>query len=49
VLVASVYHLVPRDEHEAYLAAFDRASRGLGGARVVASGPWPPYAFAEAT
>lgn len=46
-LVASVYHLVPKSEARAYRAALSRASRALSRVEVKASGPWPPYAFAE--
>lgn len=42
-LLASVYHLVDRGAAAAYRAALDAAPRSI---RVVASGPWPPYAFA---
>ena len=43
-LVASVYHLVPRGESAAYLAALEAAAP-KSALRVSASGPWPPYAF----
>ena len=46
-LVASVYHLVPRKDARAYRAALARGSKTLTSVRVEASGPWPPYAFAE--
>ena len=46
-LLASVYHLVPRDELRRYRAALRTASKALAGVRVEATGPWPPYAFAE--
>jgi hypothetical protein len=51
-LVASVYHLVHRADRGRYATALDRAILALhasGAARVVASGPWPPYAFTEVT
>jgi hypothetical protein len=44
-LVASVYHLVPRESLEAYRAAVASAAEEAG-LRVSTSGPWPPYAFA---
>jgi gas vesicle protein GvpL/GvpF len=47
-LRASVYHLIPRGTAEAYLAAVRDASGRHPAVRVVASGPWPPYAFAAA-
>jgi hypothetical protein len=43
-LLASVYHLVDRGAAAAYQAAIEGAA--LGSVRVVATGPWPPYAFA---
>ncbi len=43
-LLASVYHLVDRGAAAAYQAAIDDAT--LDSVRVVATGPWPPYAFA---
>jgi hypothetical protein len=46
-LVASVYHLVPREHLAAFRAAVASASRELRGVRVEVTGPWPPYAFAE--
>jgi Gas vesicle synthesis protein GvpL/GvpF len=43
-LLASVYHLIDRGAVSAYRAAVARpASTAV---RVVATGPWPPYAFA---
>lgn len=44
--IATAYHLVPRSAVAAYRAAVERAAaeRGL---RIVISGPWPPYAFAN--
>jgi gas vesicle protein GvpL/GvpF len=44
-LLASVYHLVPRESLDAYQAAVTAAAREAG-LRVSSSGPWPPYAFA---
>ena len=44
-LLASVYHLVPRDSLEAYRAAVASAAAEAG-MRITVSGPWPPYAFA---
>ena len=43
-LLASVYHLIDRGAAAAYRAAIEDAD--LGAVRVVATGPWPPYAFA---
>ena len=45
-LVASVYHLVPRGSSARYRDALRDAAEVAPGLRVVASGPWPPYAFA---
>jgi hypothetical protein len=45
-LVASVYHLVQRDSSGRYRDALRQAVEAAPGLRVVASGPWPPYAFA---
>jgi len=47
-LRASVYHLIPRGTAPDYLAAVREASERHPEVRVVASGPWPPYAFAMA-
>lgn len=44
-LVASVHHLIPRGRAAAYLTAVERALRTPRVVRVVASGPWPPWAF----
>ncbi len=44
-LLGTAYHLVSRDETGAYLAVLEKAKE-IGGHRVAASGPWPPYAFA---
>ena len=47
-LLGSVYHLVERAQGEAYLARVDAARSALrDDVEVVASGPWPPYAFAS--
>ena len=43
-LLASVYHLIDRGAAAAYGAVVERAEAGT--VRVVATGPWPPYAFA---
>jgi hypothetical protein len=43
-LLASVYHLIDRGAATAYHAAIE--SVALAPLRVVATGPWPPYAFA---
>jgi hypothetical protein len=45
-LLASVYHLVPRDRTERYLAIVATAGCCLPGLTVRTSGPWPPWAFA---
>jgi hypothetical protein len=44
--IATVYHLVPRASAGAYRRALARAAAAEG-VRVVISGPWPPYAFAD--
>lgn len=44
-LLGTAYHLVPQGETGAYLAVLEGARERLGGRRVAASGPWPPYAF----
>jgi hypothetical protein len=46
--VVTLYHLVARADRRAYRAALARGLRALKCARVVVSGPWPVYAFAEA-
>jgi hypothetical protein len=46
-LVASVYHLVERGSSARYRDALREAAESSPGLRVVASGPWPPYAFAS--
>jgi hypothetical protein len=46
-LLASVHHLIPRGRAAAYLAAVERASRTRRRVHIVASGPWPPWAFAS--
>jgi hypothetical protein len=45
-LIASAYHLVPREAVTAYRARLDSASARERGLHVTVSGPWPPYAFA---
>lgn len=45
LLLGTAYHLVLRDQTGAYLAALEAAGERIGGRRVSASGPWPPYAF----
>jgi hypothetical protein len=45
-LLGTAYHLVSRDQAGAYLATLEAAKGRLGGRRVAATGPWPPYAFA---
>jgi hypothetical protein len=44
--VATVYQLIPRGSVASYRRALDRAAAAAG-ARIVVSGPWPPYAFAD--
>ena len=43
-LLASVYHLIDRGVAAEYQATVQSAD--LGSVRVIATGPWPPYAFA---
>jgi hypothetical protein len=45
-LLGTAYHLVACGETGAYLATLEVARERLGGRRVAATGPWPPYAFA---
>ena len=45
-LLGTAYHLVSRGETGAYLATLEAAKERIGGRRVTATGPWPPYAFA---
>jgi hypothetical protein len=45
-LLGTAYHLVPREGTAAYLAAVEEARGRIGGRRLAATGPWPPYAFA---
>lgn len=46
--VASVYHLVAREDLRGWRRAFARALAALPrGVTVSATGPWPPWAFAE--
>jgi hypothetical protein len=44
--VATIYHLVPRGAAPRYAAALQRAAAEAG-LRMVVSGPWPPFAFAD--
>jgi hypothetical protein len=44
--VASIYHLVPRGSADRYESAIEEAARNAG-VRMILSGPWPPYAFAD--
>lgn len=46
-LLASVYHLIDRGSDAAYVAAVAAGADALAPVRAVASGPWPPYAFAS--
>lgn len=45
--VASIYHLVPRRSADRYRDAIQRAAASAG-VRIIVTGPWPPYAFADA-
>ncbi|MDF2691828.1 MAG: hypothetical protein K0S65_211 [Labilithrix sp.] len=46
--LATVYHLVPRDDVQKWRAAFARSLADLPrSVEVTATGPWPPWAFAE--
>jgi hypothetical protein len=47
-LLATVQHLVPRGAGERYVDAVNGARGALAPWRVSVSGPWLPYAFAEA-
>ncbi len=44
-LLASVYHLVPRERRAQYRTRVSQAARQLAPLRLTISGPWPPYAF----
>jgi hypothetical protein len=44
-LLGTAYHLVSREDLPAYRQILDE-TRLAAGRRLVASGPWPPYAFA---
>jgi hypothetical protein len=44
--VASIYQLVPRGSVDRYRSAIEEAARDAG-VRMIVSGPWPPYAFAD--
>jgi len=44
--VASIYHLIPRGSVERYRSALERAAQDAG-LSMIASGPFPPYAFAD--
>jgi hypothetical protein len=44
-LLASVYHLVPREHGARYRACVARGARQLAPLRLTVTGPWPPYAF----
>jgi len=45
-LLASVYHLVDRGRAAAYVDAVATGAAALAPIRAMATGPWPPYAFA---
>jgi hypothetical protein len=45
-LLASVYHLIDRGCAAAYVDAVGAGAAALAPTRTVATGPWPPYAFA---
>ena len=42
----TLFHLVPRDAVGAYREAFDAALPSIAPWKAVATGPWPPFAFA---
>jgi hypothetical protein len=44
--IATAYHLVPRGSVDAYRRALARRAAEAG-VRIVITGPWPPYAFAD--
>ena len=44
--IATVYHLIPRASAASYRRTLETAARESG-LRIIVSGPWPPYAFAE--
>jgi hypothetical protein len=44
--VSSVYHLIPRSSTVTYRRAVQAAAASTG-LRLIVSGPWPPYAFAN--
>ena len=44
--IATIYHLVPRGAVEGYRRALERAAHDAG-VRLLISGPWPAYAFAD--
>jgi hypothetical protein len=46
-LRASVFHLVERARIPDYRASIDGLATTLAPARIVVTGPWPPYAFTE--
>jgi len=47
-LLASVYHLVAREDLRRYRAALAKSTALLAkSVRITPTGPWPPYAFAE--
>jgi Gas vesicle synthesis protein GvpL/GvpF len=45
-LLGTAYHLVPSGEAGTYFTTLEAAKKRIGGRRVAATGPWPPYAFA---
>lgn len=47
-LLGTVYHLIDRGAGPGYLERVEGLRGDAGGLRLAASGPWPPYAFAEA-
>ncbi len=46
-LIASVYHLIERGQSTRYLEVLNGNAHGDPPVRIIASGPWPPYAFAR--
>lgn len=42
----TLFHLIPREHVEEYVAAAGAAAESIAPWRAVVSGPWPPFAFA---
>lgn len=45
-LLATVYHLVPKEQSESYRERLGELEDPASGVRLKPSGPWPPYSFA---